>query len=328
MLAPWILASGLLTNPAPGQVTLDVCLPTANEFLFQSGGGERFFQATVMGTWESGQYGCVRKGDHGRQFHEGIDIKCLERDRKGEPTDAIRAVANCTVAFINRSAGQSNYGRYIILRHEWDGVEVFTLYAHLHEIANGLAVDQAVAKGQVIAVMGRSSNTREGISRDRAHLHFEINFMMNRHFYRWYPKKDPKAPDFGNFNGQNFIGIDPAAFFQSLHVNPKMDFPGYLRQQPEAFRVRVPARPFSWLMAHPECLLPAKGPPTAYEIAMTYTGLPLQIVARDATELVEKDHRLPALVSVNEAEISQRNCRYLVRRVKGKWTLSEHGREW
>ena len=327
MISPLICAIGVLatTNAAP---PLDVCLPTANDALFQPGQEEKFFQSTVMGTWESGQYGCVRKGKHGPSFHEGIDIKCLQRDRKGEPTDPVRAVANGVVAFVNRSAGQSNYGRYVILRHEWHGVEVFTLYAHLREIASGLGTGQNVTKGDVIATLGRSANTREGISRDRAHLHFEINFMISSHFRHWYPKKDPKAPDFGNFNGQNFMGIDPTAFFRALRANPSLHFADHLKQQPEAFRVLVPARAFPWIKAHPECMQPGPETPGGYELVMNYVGLPVRVVPREPSELPAGRKRLPALVSVNETELARCNCRYLVKRVKGQWALSERGKEW
>ena len=125
---------------------------------------------------ESGMFGCVRS--HGHRLHEGIDIKCLERDRHGEPTDPVHAVADGTVAFINGKPGLSNYGRYIVLEHRWDGVTVHTLYAHLSAIADGLAAGQPVRKAQVIATLGHSTNTRERIPADRAHLHFEINLLL------------------------------------------------------------------------------------------------------------------------------------------------------
>src|SRR5216684_1762340 len=103
---------------------LNICLPTANDALLRPGGDADYFQPTVEGTVESGMFGCVRS--KGRRFHEGIDIKCLQ--------------------------------------HNWDTVSVCTLYAHLSEIAAGLVVDQPVKKGQIIATMGHSTNTREGIS--------------------------------------------------------------------------------------------------------------------------------------------------------------------
>src|ERR1017187_3668389 len=156
---------------------LDLCLPTANNALLKPGGDADFFQPTIEGTTESGMFGCVRVNGH--RFHEGIDIKCLQRNRRGEPTDPVHAVADGEVAFINTKPGLSNYGRYIVLQHNWENVSVCTLYAHLSEVAVGLVVDQPVKKGQIIDTMGHSTNTREGIARDRAHLHFEINFLLN-----------------------------------------------------------------------------------------------------------------------------------------------------
>src|SRR5690242_11768755 len=117
MIANLILAGFLTIGTNATVRTLDIGMPTANAFLFEPGGEEKFFQATVSGTWESGQYGCVRMASYGRRLHEGVDIKCLQRDRKGEPIDPVYAVAEGTVAFINSHPGESNYGRYIIVRH-------------------------------------------------------------------------------------------------------------------------------------------------------------------------------------------------------------------
>ena len=64
--------------------------------------------------------------------------------------------------------------------------------------------------GEKIAVMGRTSNTRSGISRDRAHVHFELNLFYNDHFSGWYKKHYPKEhDDHGIWNGQNLVGFDP-----------------------------------------------------------------------------------------------------------------------
>src|SRR5881296_3004952 len=87
-------------------------LPTANRALFEKGGEERFFVGTVGKPWTSGCFGCVRSG--GWQMHEGLDIRCLQRDKRGEPTDPVMATADGTVAYINAKAGYSNYGIYII----------------------------------------------------------------------------------------------------------------------------------------------------------------------------------------------------------------------
>jgi murein DD-endopeptidase MepM/ murein hydrolase activator NlpD len=222
----------------------------------EAGRDADFFQPTVEGTVESGMFGCVR--NNGRKFHEGIDIKCLQRDRRGEPIDPVSAAADGRVAFVNSKPSLSNYGRYIVLEHRWDGVQVFTLYAHLRDVDRGLRVGQAVTRGQVIATLGRSTNTREGISRDRAHLHFEVNFMLNPKFYLWYPRRDPKAPPFGNFNGKNLIGIDPAALLRAYAKDPKLDFHDYIGRQTIAFTLLAP-RAFAWLSLHPEQIHRASG---------------------------------------------------------------------
>ena len=308
---------------------LDLCLPTGNDALLQ-GRDAGFFQPTVEGVTESGMFGCVRS--HGHRLHEGIDIKCLQRDRRGEPLDAIHAVADGEVAFINAKPGLSNYGRYIVLEHRWDGVAVYTLYAHLNAIADGLAVGQPVRKAQAIGTLGHSTNTRERIPAERAHLHFEINLLLNPNFHSWYPKRDPQAPPFGDFNGKNLFGLDPAAVFKEFAGNRKLNFADYIARQRVGFTVLVSARQFPWLRMHPEQVCqPAQAgaTPVAYEIAVTPFGVPVTVWARTVGEVApEQLRRLPVLSRINEAEIEQAGCRRLVERSRAGWRFSGEGREW
>ena len=37
--------------------------------------------------------------------------------------------------------------------------------------------------------MGRTANTHEGISKDRAHVHFELNLLVNDRFADWYQEE-------------------------------------------------------------------------------------------------------------------------------------------
>lgn len=328
-LLPLVLFSSLLTANAGA---LDLCLPTANNALLKPGGDADFFQPTIEGTTESGMFGCVRVNGH--RFHEGVDIKCLQRDRHGEPIDPVHAVADGEVAFINARPGLSNYGRYVVVQHNWDGVQVCTLYAHLSATAPGLIVGQPVKKAQVVGTLGHSSNTREGISLDRAHLHFEINFLLNPNFHIWYPKRDPKAPPFGNFNGQNLIGLDPAAFLRAYAADRKLNFAAYVATQPIAFTVLVGARPFPWLTLHPEQVQTASGAPVAYEIGMTFWGMPTVVWPRTATEIDDQQRRLlqrglPVVQRVNETELARATCQDLVKRhSRGTgWVMSERGRD-
>src|SRR5580658_3991303 len=96
-------------------------LPTANQAIFEPGGQERYFVPTPGKTWLSGTFGCVRSD--GWQMHEGLDIKCLQRDRAGEPSDPVMAAAAGVVAYINDKPPLSNYGRYIVVMHKINGME-------------------------------------------------------------------------------------------------------------------------------------------------------------------------------------------------------------
>ena len=86
-------------------------LPTANHAIFERGQEERFLVGTVGKPWTSGGFGCVRT--EGWQMHEGLDIKCLQRDAHGEPADPVSAAADGTVAYINARSSLSNYGNYV-----------------------------------------------------------------------------------------------------------------------------------------------------------------------------------------------------------------------
>jgi murein DD-endopeptidase MepM/ murein hydrolase activator NlpD len=320
----------LLLFPPALAWPLDLCLPTGNEALLRGRDAE-FFQPTVEGTVESGSFGCVRRG--GRRFHEGIDIQCLQRDKRGEPIDPVHAVAEGEVAFINTKPGLSNYGRYIVLAHRWDGVAVLTLYAHLREVANGLVVGQPVTKGQVIGTLGHSSNTREGIPAERAHLHFEIDLLLNPNFRVWYAKRDPKAPPFGNYNGRNLFGLDPTPIFRAYAANRKLNFADYLARQPVAFTVLVKARPIPWVAMHPEQVVGSAAAAVAYEVGVTGWGVPVAVWPRPASEISAAALRtlergLPVLHRVNAPEIETAGCRGLVERAGNGWRLGAEGQEW
>jgi len=331
MRLPQALLLGLLVPLLPA-VALDIVLPTGNDALLRKREAD-FFQPTVEGTVESGKFGWVRR--NGSRFHEGIDIKALQRDRRGEAADPIYAVADGAVAFINARPSLSNYGRYIVLRHHWDGVEVHTLYAHLSAVAPGLDAGQAVRKGQAIATMGRSANTREGIPPERAHLHFEVNFLINTGFAVWNRKRQPDAPPFGNYNGQNFIGLDPAAFLRDFSANPKQNFAAYIARQPVAFTVLVSARPFPWLTLHPEQIqrTAPDAVPVGYEIGATAWGLPVAVWPRTANDLTDSQRQwlqrgAPLISRINQPELAKHPNQSLITRNRNTWQLTPKGHDW
>ena len=82
-------------------------LPTANRAILDPDvGAERYFVGTSGKPWTSGQFGCVRSG--GGQLHEGLDIRPMQRDRRGEPTDDALCALAGQVAYVNTRSGLSN----------------------------------------------------------------------------------------------------------------------------------------------------------------------------------------------------------------------------
>ena len=303
-------------------------LPTANRALFDAdGGGERFFVPTVGKTWITGTFGGVRSD--GRQMHEGLDIRCLQRDKRGESTDPILATADGTVAYVNRKASLSNYGNHIILRHEIDGIEIFSLYAHLREVGANLKPGSTVKVGEPIGIMGRTANTREGISKERAHVHFELNLFVNDDFPVWYKKNFPgQRNDHGCWNGQNLIGLDPRAILlEQRRLGAKFNLVQFVQNQTELCRVVVRATTFPWLKRYAVLVrsnpLAMKEGVAGYEIALNFNGVPKELIPRAASELKSKAKF--QLLSVNEAEAKKNPCRRLVTQRGSRWELAPHG---
>jgi murein DD-endopeptidase MepM/ murein hydrolase activator NlpD len=302
-------------------------LPTANRALFEKGGEEKIFVGTVGKPWTSGTFGCVRS--EGWQIHEGLDIRCLQRDKRGEPIDPVAATTDGTVAYLNEKPSLSNYGNYILLRHSIDGIEIYSLYAHLREIRAGLKVEQSVKAGEVIATMGRTSNTREGISKDRAHVHFELDLFYNDAFATWYKKEFPKQRnDHGVWNGQNLVALDPRAILlDQQRLGPKFSLLQYLKGQTELCRVVVRATNFPWLRRYPALVKPNpradKEGIAGYEIALNFNGVPFELIPRAAGEI--KGKAKVQLLSVNDAEEKKNPARRFVTQRKGRWELATHG---
>jgi peptidoglycan LD-endopeptidase LytH len=302
-------------------------LPTANRALFEPGGDERFFVGTVGKGWTTGTFGCVRTS--GWQMHEGVDIRCLQRDHSGEPTDPVLATADGTVAYISTRPSLSNYGNYLVLRHQVEGLEIYSLYAHLREIRHDLKVGETVKAGEAVAVMGRTANTREGISKDRAHVHFELNLLVNDRFASWHKKSFPdQRNDHGEWNGQNLLGLDPRAILLAQHQQgAKFSLRGYLQGQTELCRVLVRKTYFPWLKRYAPLIRPnpkaEQEGVAAYEIALDFNGVAFALIPRAASEIKGKARF--QLLSVNEAEYHKNPARRLIAKRGNRWELTSHG---
>jgi murein DD-endopeptidase MepM/ murein hydrolase activator NlpD len=262
-------------------------------------------------------------------MHEGLDIKCLQRDSRGEPIDPVLATADGAVVYFSAKPSLSNYGNYIVLRHQVGGLEVYSLYAHLRKIREGLKIGQDVKTGETIATMGRTTNTREGISKDRAHVHFEMNLFVNERFSTWYSKTIPsQRNDHGEWNGQNLLGLDPRLILlDQRKQGTNFNLLDFVRNQTELCRVLVRVTSFPWLKRYAS-LVQASRPAgkqeiAGYEISLNYNGVPFRLVPRAASAF--KGNSRFQLLLVNETEYQKNPGRRLVSKHGEHWELARNG---
>jgi len=302
-------------------------LPTANRALFEKGGEERFFVGTVGKPWTTGTFGCVRSG--GNQMHEGLDIRCLQRDKHGEPIDPVLATADGTVVYINNRPALSNYGKYVVLRHQVENLEVYSLYAHLSQIRPELKPGQNVKAGQPVALMGRTTNTRSGISKDRAHVHFELDLLLNDRFAVWYQKASPdQRNDHGEWNGQNLLGLDPRLILlEQQQKGARFNLLEFVQHRPELCRVLVRKPDFPWARRYGALIrrnaLAEKQGVAGYEVALDFNGVPFELVPRTASDI--RGQAAFQLLAVNASEYHRNPARRLVVQKGVRWELSPHG---
>jgi murein DD-endopeptidase MepM/ murein hydrolase activator NlpD len=299
--------------------------PTANHYLSTPGAELKFFAPTDPDKpWTSGSFGCVR--DYGHRMHEGLDILHLQSNKRGEPTDPVMATADGTVVYINLRPSLSNYGNYIVIRNVVQGIEIYSLYAHLSAVQPGLKMGDPVKAGQVIATMGRTSNA-ETIGKWRAHVHFELNVLVNDNFASWWRTASPgERNDHGEWNGQNLNGLDDR---QILLDEQKGNFNllSFLQSQTELCRVLVRATSFPYLKRYPMLVLKnpvaEKEGVAGYEIALNYNGVAFSLMPRAESEI--KGRAKYQLLEVNEREELANPCRGLVVRRGGRWQLGNEG---
>jgi murein DD-endopeptidase MepM/ murein hydrolase activator NlpD len=293
---------------------IEISLPTDNDALFRGPAAagefyqyiERDFHGEKSTPWEGGRYGFVRnpvptiEGLIYTRFHEGIDIRCLHRDARGEPLDDVRAIADGRVVHTNPVPGYSNYGRYIVIEHVWDGSPYYSLYGHLSEIA--VTTGQRVHRGERIARMGYSG---EGLNQARAHVHLELNLMFNRNFESWHDRSFRDPNHNGIYNGLNLAGIDIARFFLEHEKQPDLTLREFLAEEETFYKVAVPeSSHFDLRKFYPWMVKNGSGNAKSWEVSFARSGVPLEIEAR--SEPVTQ----PTLTYVKKTTI---NCAYLTR---------------
>lgn len=274
--APATPASPLQARP-PARFTW----PVPNQGFLHDRPIAEWVQATESGDPSSGLYGCVRNS--GTRFHEGVDIQPVARDRRGEATDTVIAAADGVILHIAARAGESGYGRYVVLEHTDLEPAIYTLYAHLAAIAQGLSRGDRITRGTALGTVGRSAGGYS-IPRERAHLHFEIGLRLTDDFQAWYNRQGFGSPNLHSVaNGLNLAGVDPLAFFRAVRAGEIRQPVDFLRKRPVAATAWVPSRRTpDFALRYPSLVdgpIPAGGP-AGWEIDVDGCAVPIVLRPR------------------------------------------------
>ncbi len=263
-------------------------MPTDNHALLD-GLPQDFYQfvdrnenGKVTQVWEGGQFGFVRNpatlksGEHiFTRFHEGLDIKPMVRDARGEPADIIHAIAAGEVVHCADKPSASNYGRYVVIRHEWGEGPFCSLYAHLARI--DCKVGDKVNAGTPIALMG---HTGDGIDCRRAHVHVELCLFLSSRFAAWHDDVTASLNFHGMWNGLNLVGMNLAEVLKTKTREPGASVAAMVKSSPPHFRIRVRGDAEMELLQHYPWLCPVPVPkehPRSWKTTFTAWGLPVKI---------------------------------------------------
>lgn len=279
-------------------------------------------------SWEGGMYGWVRNsrstpaGPVFTRFHEGVDIAPVARDEDGEPLDVVLAMDEGRVVYVNDSPYRSDYGRYVVVEHHWEGSPFYTLHAHLAETS--VRTGEYVDRGDTLGVLGYSG---DGLDIDRAHVHFEINLMLSEHFVEWRNVRHPRwSGTHGRFHGYNLTGIPPMEILSRRH-NPRNSIIDFLQSEPAEITVFVPGgptpdmlEPYPWLCRTCENgQLPESA--NSWEVGFTRAGRPVYIEPAQPSLSAILLGRIDGLTRANYLA-----SRILTRRGPGA-DLNERGRQ-
>jgi len=286
------------------------------------------FMPTESGKIESSWYGSTRTRKFGKlflpAFHEGVDIAPTERDSKGLAKDPVFAVAEGRVGYINRTAGNSSYGVYIVLLHSDPLGEYYTLYSHLASAGAELKEGDPVLRGAEIGRIGNTSTL--GIPRQRSHLHFEFGTILNDHFGSWFRSKKLK-PFHGNLHGYNLAGLNPADLFPCMTNGQHFVLQQYITNCPVAFRMIVPVSGKPDYYCRYPSLWSGGEPVSAMVVDVSEGGVPLQARAAADEETASLQRNKPRVLEAFP-EVLGRNGTRLVVEKDGGWIPGRNADQW
>lgn len=311
------------------QASEDLCLPTANNYIFSEHQDrfymhvDRFFEGEASKPWMGGCYGYVRNlrriNDNliiGTRLHEGIDIKPLKRDSNRNPLDTINSISAGKVVHVNAVSGMSNYGRYVVVEHLWEGSKVYSLYSHLSKIT--CSVGQEIKAGSELGIMGYSGR---GLNKERSHLHLELNLLVTTRYEEWV-KLHKMVNHHGIYNGINMTGCDIGQFYHEKLKKPELQFSQFVADQPVYFKVLVPHKGIpDFVKRYPWISHGDNEGAQSWEISFSATGFPVAFAPHK--EKIAK----PFITSIRPSEEvpHQYHTRYLISGTGNRATLGSNG---
>ncbi|MGA0334022.1 MAG: M23 family metallopeptidase, partial [Kiritimatiellia bacterium] len=260
-------------------------------------------------------------------FHEGVDIAPVKKDSRGRALDPVYAISDGEVAYVNRVAGNSSYGIYVVLKHQDEVGPVYSLYAHLASVPSQIQAGKKLAMGDEIAVMGHTSTI--GIPVQRSHLHLELCMMLNPSFDKWYRKQKLK-PDHGRYHGFNFAGLNPKKLLIPLSGKEQIpfSFQQTLQETEPAWQLllRTTKRPRYFSM-YPQLWQGSPYRGRAMLLSVSESGIPLSGRNADEEEIRKLGSSDSLVSSVNEAVLGRNGTRHILKN-RGQWILGANGKRW
>lgn len=322
ILVPWWMIFLIGALPVTAANRFELVWPTPNPAWAEGRPAEQWLQHAGSGDPQSGNYGGVRSS--GTQFHEGIDIRPVARDRRGEPLDSVFAAMAGVVRHLSSSPGGSGYGRYVVLEHPAASPAVYTLYAHLARIDPTLRIGTPVAAGAVLGTMGHSAGGYT-IPKDRSHLHFEIGVVVTHDFQSWYGRrKFGSRNEHGNWNGMNLLGVDPLAFFDDWRAGRIRQVQDFFARMDAAVTVRIATFTTpDFVTRYPSLLtkpLPL-GAVAGWEVRFGWSGVPVSWTPLTVPEVAGLKPNQPTIIEVNAALERRERSKSLAVSRRGGWTV-------
>lgn len=325
------IISGLAVQAQEAGPRLEFIMPTENRTLLE-GDLETFYQPTISKRAVSGRYGFVRTGGpeppkYLERFHEGIDVKPLRRDERGEPLDPVMATADGEVVYVNSRSTASNYGIYVVIRHRFGEANLYTFSGHLAS-ARVRAGDEVKA-GDVIGILGY---TGAGINRERAHLHYEITFRLQESYDRWFQEDGhgfggDRVNLHADYNGLGYLGVDPAPLLKATARGEAPTLRELFQDLQPQFTVLVPAGEAYWYWQKQFPFQVEGGLdsplPKAWKMTVDRIGIPLRF------ERSEEEVEEPRITWFRPYQhLQDYFTRGLVAKKGGNYLLTGHGKKW